>query len=583
MDVMTPQAPQTPGVAQAAPPQMAGASMTLPQRTHDVVVKRSKTVSQCKIEPVPPEEFGIARNARSIRDADYAFHKVISTQGKLLAQGYDAKQVEALSTYTGITNAEETSRDTVWESQVSGEKQNRSARRIEVTEHYIRMDYEGDGNACLYKVTTGGTQGDILIKDGKEDIEPIDEIPFAGITPIPQPHRFYGRSVADLVMDIQRVKTALMRGMLDNVYLVNNPRVEVAESMAGPQTLDDLLVARPGGIVRTKLPGGITWQQVPNIAAATFPALEYMDAVREWRSGVTRQGQGIDADALVNQTATAVNQTFNAAQAKVKLIARIFAETGIKDLFSLVHGMIRKHGQEEQTTRLRNKWVKIDPRDWKKRNDLTIHVGLGGGSKMEQAAGMMSIMSIQEKIVMSGGTNVVGASQIHAAATAYTKLIGHKNGDAFFKDPDEKGPDGQLVNPPPPPKPDPKLVELQAKNEIEKTQAQADIATQNMKTQAEAALAERKFQLESAYMEREFQLKEREHQMNMAMMATKSASQPKQTVKDADGNESVVDDGGGNAMAPMLAMLMEHMQKANAPKRIVRDEHGRVSHVEPMG
>jgi hypothetical protein len=204
---------------------------------------------------------------------------------------------------------------------------NQAARRIEVTEHYIRMDYEGDGKACLYKVTTGGSQGDILKKDGKPDIEPVDVMPFAAMTPVIVTHRFFGRSIADLVMDIQRIKTALLRAMLDNAYLANNPRVEVAEQFAGPDTLDDLLVSRPGGIVRTKQPGGLTWQVVPSIAAQTFPVLEYMDAARELRTGVTRQGQGIDADALQNQSATAVNTVFTAAQARIKLIARIFAET----------------------------------------------------------------------------------------------------------------------------------------------------------------------------------------------------------------------------------------------------------------
>ncbi|KRQ94969.1 hypothetical protein CQ12_38220, partial [Bradyrhizobium jicamae] len=67
-------------------------------------------------------------------------------------------------------------------------------------------------------------------------------------------HRFFGRSVADLIMDIQRIKTALIRGALDNLYLHNNPRVEVAEANAGQNTLDDLLVSRPGGVVRTKTP-----------------------------------------------------------------------------------------------------------------------------------------------------------------------------------------------------------------------------------------------------------------------------------------------------------------------------------------
>src|SRR5262249_25624046 len=151
------------------------------------------------------------------------------------------------------------------EFQLAGDSLNAAARRIEVIEHYVRMDYEGDGNALLYKVTTAGGEGDILKKDGKPDVEPFDAVPFAAMTPVIVTHRFFGRSIADLVMDIQRIKTALLRAMLDNAYLANNPRVEVAEQLASPETLDDLLVSRPGGIVRTKQPGALNWQQMPTI------------------------------------------------------------------------------------------------------------------------------------------------------------------------------------------------------------------------------------------------------------------------------------------------------------------------------
>ena len=174
-------------------------------------------------------------------------------------------------------------------------------------------------------MTTGGDDGELLKRDGAPDVVQVDMIPFAAMTPVIITHRFFGRSIADLVMDIQRIKTALLRAVLDNAYLANNPRVEVAETHTSENTLDDLLVSRPGGIVRTKMPGGVAWQAVPTIGNHVFPLLEYADAAREWRTGVSRAGQGLDADALQNQSATAANHLFNAAQARMKLIARIFA------------------------------------------------------------------------------------------------------------------------------------------------------------------------------------------------------------------------------------------------------------------
>jgi hypothetical protein len=455
---------------------------------HDVKVVTRRNYQCAKVMGVPPEEFGIARNARSMRDSGYCFHEVLRREDELVAEGFDADQVRRLPTYSLNDTIEGQARDTVdeGESGQGDEGINKANRLIRVTEHYVRMDYEGDGKPCLYCVTTAGDDGTVLIRDGKPAIERVNAMPFAAMTPVIVTHRFFGRSVADLVMDIQRIKTALLRGLLDNTYMANNPRPVVAETEASETTLDDLLVSRHGYPIRAKTPTAVVWQQVPTIGDHVYPALQYLDATREWRTGVSRQGQGVDPNALQNQVATIANQMFNAAQAKVKLIARIFAETGIRDLFSLLHMTIRKNGSQAQTVRLRNQWVTVDPRDWKSRNDMTINVGLGTGSKTEQLAHMMTILGLQKEALAAGLTNLVDAQTLHNSAKEVCKLVGLKDVDRFFKDP--------AGQPQPQPKQDPKLVELQMKNEIEKTQAQADIATNNQKVTSDAALAERKFQ-----------------------------------------------------------------------------------------
>lgn len=478
--------------------------------THDVTVETSKKSAQVRVMGVPPEECGIERGARTLREANYFCHDVRRTESELIEQGYDKGQVSALPVESAGLGIESAARDTS-DDYGMGTMPNKAARRLRVTEHYVRMDYEGNGKTGLYRVVTGGSAGEILKLEGKPDIQPIDMIPFAAMTPIPMTHRFFGRSVADLVMDIQRIKTALMRGMLDNVYLSNNPRVEVAEETSGPNTLDDLLVVRPGGVVRTKRIGGIQWQVIPNVSGNLFPAIEYLDATREWRTGVTRQGQGIDANALQNQSATAVNQAYTASQARIKLIARIMAETGIKDMFWLVHATIRKHGQEVKVVRLRNQWVQVDPRNWKTRNDLTINVGLGVGGRQQRLASLTLLAGLQEKAMASGLTNLVNADHLYSTAKEIIKTLELKNVDAYFSDP--------KTRPPVQPKPDPKLIELQAKNEIEKTQAQADMAVQAQKTQAEIALAERKMDMELQMAREMHVMKMREMQMNMEAKA----------------------------------------------------------------
>ena len=484
---------------------------------HDVTVVTKRTYQCAKVEGVPPEEFGIARNARSIRDSGYCFHEVLRREDDLIADGFDADQVRRLPTYNINDTIESQSRDTVdeGESGAGDEGINKANRLIKVTEHYVRMDYEDDGEPGLYRVTTAGNDGTVLLRDGQDDIARVDAMPFAAMTPVIVTHRFFGRSIADLVMDIQRIKTALLRGLLDNTYMANNPRPVVAENAANESTLDDLLVSRHGAPIRAKTADAVIWQEVPTIGQHVYPALQYMDATREWRTGVSRQGQGVDPNALQNQVATIANQMFNAAQAKLKLIARIFAETGIRDLFALLHSTVRKNGSQAQTVRLRNQWVTVDPREWKTRDDMTINVGLGTGSKSEQLAHMMTILGMQKEALAGGLTNLVDAEKIYNAAKEVTKLVGLKDADQFFNDPS-----GQ---PGPQPKPDPKLIELQMKNEIEKTQAQADIVTNNQKVAADAALAERRFQHHARLELQRFELDRQIKMLEMELAREKHA------------------------------------------------------------
>ncbi len=516
------------------------------QVTHDVTILTTKKIAQARVMGVPPEEFGIERGARDIKNCNYCFHEVVTkTEAELIAEGFDENQIKALGDYVGNLNTETLSRD-LGASNVEGGQSsaNTATRLVKITEHYIKLDYEGKGKPCLYQVITGGDQGEILRRDDKESIEPFDVIPFATTCPIPITHRFFGRSLADITMPSQREKTALKRGALDNLYLHNNARVEVAESHAGVNTLDDLLVSRAGGVVRTKTPGGLQWQVVPDITGSVYPMMEYIDKELEMRTGMTRQSQGVDANALQNQSATAVAQAFSASQARAKLIARITAE-GVRDIFSLLHGVIRKHGQKAETVRLRNTWVQVDPRQWKSRSDMTINVGLGTGGKGERVAHLMALANFQKELVLAGKTNLVDDVALYNTFKQLAKLMDYKNPDQFINDPAAKDPKtGQPLHPPPPPPQDPAMVKVQAdmqmkdkelqmrgqeigakaqidaqsdqrKAQIENVQAQADMITQDRKMQGEMQLAQQKFELEKELKLMDFQLKREQHQAEM--------------------------------------------------------------------
>ena len=504
---------------------------------HDVTVRTTRTRQCARVEGVPPEEFGIARNARSIRDADYCFHDVLRSEARLIAQGYDREQVRRLPSHGVADTIEAQARDTVEEgTQKQGDEgHNTASRLIRVTEHYVRMDYEDQGTLSkdgrerpgvgLYRVTTAG-EGEVLKRDGEPDVIEVDEIPFAAMTPVIVTHRFFGRSIADLVMDIQRIKTALLRALLDNAYLANNPRTEVPESHATETTLDDLLVSRPGGIVRTKLPGGLSVIAHPDVGGHVFPLLQYQDATREWRTGVSRQGQGVDPNVLQNQVATIANQMFNAAQAKMKMIARIFAETGIRDLFALLHAVVRKHGSQPQTARLRNQWITVDPRDWKARNDMTINVGLGTGTKTEQLAHLNMVIGAQEKAIAAG---LVSPKNLYNSARELTKLAGHKNVGLFFTPPGTPSDPDDPASAPIQPPSDPKAQEAQQRIELEKAKAAADGQLSAQKHQADQQMSAARIAADTQFkreqLKIEFELKVQQMNAEFALRREQMAAE----------------------------------------------------------
>lgn len=516
---------------------------------HNVKILRTRKIARARVIPVPPEEFGIARGARTIPESNYCFHLIrTQTEGSLIEQGFDAEDIKKLPTYSFTDNAEQLARDTVDEQMWLTESGNRTARPVEIIEHYIWMDYDGKDKPCLYKVTTG-SQCQVLNKDGKPDVEEFDAMPFAAATPVPIPHRFFGRSIADLVMSAQREKTALKRGALDNLYLTLNPRVEVAEANAGPNTLDDLLVSRPGGVVRTKTAGGLAWQTVPDITGSVYPMMQYVDAELEARTGLSKQSQGIDANALQNQSATAVAQVFSASQLRVKLIARAMAE-GVRDIFSLLHMTIRKHGQEEQTARLRNSWTRVNPRQWKTREDMTIHVGLGTGGKAQQFAQLMALGNFQKELLLGGKANLVDDKALYNMGAELIKIMGHKNPDKFLNDPDAKDPNTNEPLHPPVPPPVPEAIQVaqlnaqtekeklgvqsqfdaqadERKAQIESVQMQADIEANNKKIEAQILADREKAAAEERLAVLQFQLAEsrsqREHEYKMAQLQAKGA------------------------------------------------------------
>jgi len=480
---------------------------------HDIKVRWTEEEGELEICPVPPEEFLISQRARSISDAGFVGHRVLLTRSELMEQGYKRDVVDALPTYSSVDQTGESLAR--YDNMEGNDAADPSMEKVAITECYIKVDYDGDGIAEWRKITVGGDDGSGEILDNEP--WPFDMVPFAVLSPVIMPHTFWGLSVADLVMDIQRIKSVLMRQMLDGLYLANNPRTEVVD---GQVNLDDLLTNRPGGIVRVKAPGSMREISTQWVGAQSMPMLGYIDTVRTERTGVNPQGQGPDANSLQNQTATAFNGQLDMAKQRVELIARIFAETGYKQLFKLILRFITAYQDKAMTVRLRGKWVSVDPRGWNAEMDVGINVGLGTGNKDAMLGHLGMIAAKQEQILMQLGPNNPLVDVGKYAATLRKMVVNANIGDPdqFFKDPES----GEAM-PAQPPKPDPKMIEAQAKAQLDAAKMQMDAQAQQAKMQSDMALAQAKLdaeiQLKREQMAAEMALKREQMMMEAQLKA----------------------------------------------------------------
>jgi len=476
---------------------------------HDVKVKKTKDNGQVRVVSVPPEEFLVSRRSTSIEDANFVCHRVKKTVSDLILEGYDPKIVEELPTYTQNNaeyDEERLARFSFDDDSVPADEGEGPSRKVWLEECYIHLDYDGDGIAELRKITKGGN----IILDNEE----IDSVPFSTICPLPIPHKFHGMSIADTVQDIQLIKSTIMRNLLDNMYLTNNARYAV---LAGQVELDDLLSSKPGGIVRMRAPGAVTALPTPQIQPYAFQMVQYLDGIREERSGVSKMTQGLNPDVLTSHvTSGAISAATESSMQRIELIARIFAETGIKDLFRNIYSLIQRYENRQKMAYLNGKFVPIDVSKWKEKLNCTVNVGVGSGSQNSKMQTMSGIMTILQTVVQNGGMgSLVTPQNLYNAISEFITQSGYKNSDMFISNP-------QMMPPQQPPEPslDEKVAAQKAQVELQKLQLQAqelEIDTQ-LKAQ-ELKLKQEEAAVDLALKQQELQIKKSQLELNEQELA----------------------------------------------------------------
>ena len=485
-----------PGIPDEQVQQMAAMGMEIPQ-VYDVEIKRERKRNRVKIETMPPEEFFVDAAATSLDDAQVVGHRTMATVSSLVALGYDRDMLdEHLSDETAFTDNQEYDAR-YFNTEIPGPTSDR--KRVLYVEAWCYIDYDGDGISELRRICTIGNNYEIV------NNEATDSIPFAMFSCDPEPHVFFGSDIADLTKDIQRVKSAVLRGMLDSLSFSLYPRTGVVEGMVN---IDDVMNTEVGSIIRMRQPGMVQQLDVPFLGKEAFPMIQYLDSMKEARTGQTAASQGLDPDVLQSTTKVAVAATIRGAEQHLELMARLFADS-FKRMFKGVLGLVITHQDRERMVRLRDEWVPVDPRVWDSNMDCTVNVGLGVGSSDERLAVLNQVMMRQQEALEKLGPNnpLVGLGQIRNTLTKMLEISGYPDSAQFFK----PLPLDYEPPPPAPPKPSPEellaqaqMADIQARTSIDQQKIQLDVVKQQQLDERESAriagdLAIREFQAEEKF------------------------------------------------------------------------------------
>lgn len=442
--------------------------------TYDCTVVRTVEKGRLRVQSVPPEEFLIDRRARSIETAEFVAHRRYVTVSDLVKMGYDFDEVqdlgfETLDDFEG--NPETFDRNPQAFVQITG-RTDTTSRKVLYIEGYVYVDMDGDGIAELCRVCVAGSANKVL------HWEPCDFIPFVDFCPDPEPHTFFGMSIADVTMDIQLIKSNILRNTLDSLAQSIHPRTGVVE---GQVNIEDVMNTEVGGIIRMRAPGMVQPFVMPFVGQQAFPMLQYMDELRENRTGISKAASGLDANALQSSTRAAVAATITAAAQHIELICRIFAETGMKSLFRKSMQLIAKNQDAPRMVRLRNTFVPIDPRVWDTSMDVVVNVALGTGSNEEKMAFLGQVAAKQE-MLMQMGAPLADMQGYYNTLAQMMALAGYKDPTVFFKDP------AMMPPPPPPAPPQPTPEEMLSQVQMEAIRADIQKKAAELELQREEML-----------------------------------------------------------------------------------------------
>lgn len=459
---------------------------------YDIKVKRTCTTGKINVMSVAPEDFRVNRmhNSVDLSTARFTAHVTTKTRSDLVAEGYSKDEIWALPADGGQGYDENDYRFFMQGETIQGEgvTNDPSLDMVDVIEAYMHMDINEDGIAELVKITAAGSDNSptfIL------DIEEINAIPFISSTCILMSHKLFGLSMYDRLKQIQELKTTLWRNILDNIYLQNNQRTIVVENQVN---LDDLMISRPGGIIRAKVQGAVQPYTTPPLSAEAYKMMDYADQVRAGRAGVSPEGPVTDSMVGDRVGSQGIAQMMSQKEELVGLMIRVMAETGIKPLCYMIRDHVIQHQDVARDYMFRGQWVKVDPTKWRNRTHTTVRVGTGSGNRMEQQNTLGGIMQFQTQTLQNPNQTLVTDEQQYNVINDMAKAGGLPSAGRYVLDPTSpKGQENaQKVG-----QQNQQMQEMQKKQEAEVMALQTKIADAEMqKAQTGAMNAQLKNQID---------------------------------------------------------------------------------------
>ena len=444
--------------------------------TYNIKVKFTTKEPVLQFEAIPPEQVLIDNdhNRLSLEGCQAICHRVQRTKSYLLEKGYDKAMLdEATSEEDGEWNDERINRLDTEDEYPDGAEDHEANKTYWLEEWYIHYDYDGDGIAEQRKIDCIG--GEIF-----ENIE-YDYQPICALSCIPMAHRHPGMSLSDVMRPIQELSTFLKRGINDNVAQIVEPRKYVSERglKDDGSTLDQLMDGTSNVIVMRE-PGMIEPEQHQPVIQELMAAHQSLDNDKQLRSGIA-PNLSLDPAVLQQSTMGGFTAALQEASQRLELIARIFAETGVKDAMTKAHRQIKEYQDKAKTIRIRGEWVETNPRDWRDRINVTVNVGLGFNNKEKQVAVLTQLLDIQKEALAAG---IATPANIYNTLEQLVEAAGLKSVERYFTNPSEQEQQEQ--------QPDPAMILASAQVEA----IQQDIQIKGMKAQADIAMAQQKMDAE---------------------------------------------------------------------------------------